>query len=83
MTMKPKGRPLGAGASVREWIRAHPDRYVTRQEIGMLFAMFDRARQHDRWYRRLWRWLTAPYASADLTLPTPPHLPAEDPSTPP
>jgi len=57
-------RPLGSGVSVKEWIAHAPDRFVTRADMGLLFAMYEnaqrRVRQHQTWYRRLWRWLLTP-----------------------
>jgi hypothetical protein len=65
--MKPPSKPLGAGQSVLEWIAQHPDRYITRRDIGLLFGMFEHAQQETRkrraWPRRLWRWLMRPAVS--------------------
>ena len=69
--MKGPSKPLGAGQSVREWIAQHPDRYVTRRDMGLLFALYERAQQRTTWWRRLWRWLKAPVLSTELP-PSPP-----------
>lgn len=81
-----KKRPLGTGVSVRDWIAQNPDRYVTRADMGLLFAMYEsaqaRARRAGRWYRRLWRWLLTPVLGFTPEAPsTPSPLPSSPPSS--
>lgn len=71
--MKPPSKPLGAGQSVRDWIAQHPDRFVTRRDMGLLFALFEKARERNHWYHRAWRWLKEPFvAIANPEGPSPP-----------
>jgi hypothetical protein len=72
-------RVLGSGVPVKDWIARHPDRFVTRRDMGLLFAMYENAQQRHRrrWWRRLWHWLVTPVLHAP-----PLELAAkEDPST--
>ena len=54
-------RVLGKGLSVAEWVRQHPDRFVTRRDVTILFALHANAeRRVNTWWRKLWRWLLTP-----------------------
>lgn len=64
--------------SLREWL-ARPDKQVTRAEVWTVLLAYegarDRVRRDRRWWRRLWRWLTAPIVPPEQKPPCSSPLP--------
>ncbi len=72
MSKKPAGtQAAGKPVKVSDWVRSKPGAPVTRTQLVQVLQILVERRfvaehawlHHQRWHRRLWRWLKSPFQS--------------------